>query len=71
MSDIKLSNEDIRALSDDELKSKSTELGELLWKTKMENFTNQLDDTNLVRRVRRDVARVKTEISARAKKAQA
>jgi len=71
MSDIKLSNEDIRALSDDELKSKNTELSEKLWTTKMENFTNQLDDTNLVRRVRRDVARVKTEISARAKKAQA
>ena len=31
-----------------------------LWKTRMDNHTNQLDDTAKIRRLRRDIARVKT-----------
>ncbi|MDH5673631.1 MAG: 50S ribosomal protein L29 [Myxococcales bacterium] len=31
-----------------------------LWKTRFQNFTNQLDDTARIRRLRRDISRVKT-----------
>jgi large subunit ribosomal protein L29 len=31
-----------------------------LWKSRFANHSNQLDDTNKVRRLRRDIARMKT-----------
>jgi len=34
-----------------------------IFEARMKNFTNQLDDTALVRRTRRDLARVKTVLS--------
>ena len=51
-----------------ELKEKtSAELDEIerdarrdLWKSRFENYTNQLDDTAKIRRLRRTIARVKT-----------
>lgn len=54
-----------------ELKDKSVdELVELekstareLWQAKFSNYSNQLDDTDKIRRLRRDVARVKTAIT--------
>ncbi len=36
------------------------ELARDLWKTRFGNYTNQLDDTAKIRRLRRDIARVKT-----------
>ena len=36
------------------------ELARDLWKSKFSNFTNQLDDTAKIGRLRRDIARVKT-----------
>lgn len=41
------------------------ELTRGLWKTRVDNFTNQLDDTAKIRRTRRDLARVKTLITQR------
>lgn len=54
-----------------ELKDKSIdELVELekstareLWQSKFSNYSNQLDDTDKIRRLRRDVARVKTVLT--------
>ncbi len=54
-----------------ELKDKSVdELVELekttareLWQSKFSNYSNQLDDTDKIRRLRRDVARVKTALT--------
>jgi large subunit ribosomal protein L29 len=54
-----------------ELKDKSIdELVELekatareLWQSKFSNYSNQLDDTDKIRRLRRDVARVKTALT--------
>ncbi|MBN8608988.1 MAG: 50S ribosomal protein L29 [Deltaproteobacteria bacterium] len=54
-----------------ELKDKSVdELVELekttardLWQSKFSNYSNQLDDTAKIRRLRRDVARVKTALT--------
>jgi len=61
-----------------ELREKSTEdLVELektmsrdLWKSRFANHSNQLDDTNKVRRLRRDIARVKTLQGERARAAE-
>ena len=36
-----------------------------LWKARFDNYTNQLDDTAKIRRLRRQVARVKTLITQR------
>ena len=36
------------------------ELARDLWKARFSNFTNQLDDTGKIRRLRREIARVKT-----------
>ena len=55
-------------MNSEELKEKtSTELDEIerdarrdLWKSRFENYTNQLDDTAKIRRLRRTIARVKT-----------
>lgn len=35
-----------------------------LWKARFDNYANQLNDTALIRRLRRDVARVKTQLNA-------
>ena len=40
-----------------------------LWKTRFANHSNQLDDTNKVRRLRRDIARMKTLAGERARAA--
>jgi large subunit ribosomal protein L29 len=40
-----------------------------LWKARFANHSNQLDDTNKVRRLRRDIARMKTVQTERAAKA--
>lgn len=43
-----------------ELVDQERDLTRELWKTRMDNYTSQLDDTAKIRRIRRDVARVKT-----------
>ncbi len=34
-----------------------------LWQSRFSNYSNQLDDTDKIRRLRRDVARVKTALT--------
>lgn len=48
-----------------DLEQMEKELTRGLWKTRVDNFTNQLDDTAKIRRTRRDLARVKTVITQR------
>lgn len=48
-----------------DLQQMEKELTRDLWKTRVDNFTNQLDDTAKIRRTRRDLARVKTVITQR------
>jgi large subunit ribosomal protein L29 len=48
-----------------DLQQLEQELTRSLWKTRVDNFTNQLDDTAKIRRARRDLARVKTVITQR------
>jgi large subunit ribosomal protein L29 len=50
-----------------ELSQIEQELGRDLWKTRFSNYTNQLDDTAKIRRLRREIARVKTVITQKSK----
>lgn len=54
---------ELRDHSVDELKSREGDLRRELWKARFDNYTNQLDDTAKVRRLRREIAQVKTIIA--------
>lgn len=51
---------ELREQTVDELKEQERDLTRELWSAKMNNHTNQLDDTASLHRLRRDIARVKT-----------
>jgi large subunit ribosomal protein L29 len=56
----------IRESSDGELKDRIKRLEEELFQHKLKRFTNQLENTNLIRSARREIARCRTVLSARA-----
>ena len=60
---------DLKDRSASELETMSQELTRELWKARFSNFTNQLDDTAKLRRLRRDIARIKTSITQKARQA--
>jgi large subunit ribosomal protein L29 len=51
---------EMRERSVGELEGMERDLSHELWKTRFTNFTNQLDDTAKLRRLRREIARIKT-----------
>ena len=51
---------EMRERSVGELAGMERDLTRELWKTRFTNFTNQLDDTAKLRRLRREIARIKT-----------
>jgi large subunit ribosomal protein L29 len=51
---------ELRERSANDLGTLEGELARDLWKARFTNFTNQLDDTAKIRRLRREIARVKT-----------
>lgn len=55
-----MNNEELREQTQDELRERERDLTRELWQARMDNHTNQLDDTAKIRRLRRDIARVKT-----------
>ncbi|MEZ4335222.1 MAG: 50S ribosomal protein L29 [Sandaracinaceae bacterium] len=57
---------ELREETIDELKERERTLTRELWQARMDNHTNQLDDTAKIRRLRRDIARVKTLLVERA-----
>jgi large subunit ribosomal protein L29 len=57
---------DIREKTTDELKELEQTMARDLFKARFANYSNQLDDTDKVRRMRRDIARVKTVLNERA-----
>ena len=59
---------DLREKTDDELKELEASMTRDLWKSRFSNYSNQLDDTDKIRRLRRDIARVKTLQTERASK---
>ena len=56
----------IRESSEDELKDRIKRLEEELFQHRLKRYTNQLENTNLIRKSRRDIARAKTVLSQRA-----
>lgn len=56
----------IRESSDSELKARIQRLEEELFQHKLKRFTNQLENTNLIRNARREIARCQTVLSQRA-----
>jgi large subunit ribosomal protein L29 len=54
---------ELRERSVGDLKVQEAELARDLWKSRFSNFTNQLDDTAKIRRLRKQIARVKTIIT--------
>ena len=55
-----MKTKELREKSADELVELEKTTVRDLWKARFANHSNQLDDTNKVRRLRRDVARMKT-----------
>lgn len=66
-----MKNAEIREKSDEDLVELEKTTARELWKARFANHSNQLDDTNKVRRLRRDIARMKTIQGERAKAAAA
>jgi len=56
---------EIRERSVEELKGLERDLERQMFDTRFKNFTNRLDDTSLIRKTRRDLARVKTLLNAK------
>ena len=56
---------EIRERTDEELVTLSRQLAEDHYKLRVQKATNQLEDTNAPRRVRKDLARVNTILRAR------
>jgi large subunit ribosomal protein L29 len=55
----------IRESSEDELKERIKRLEEELFQNKLKRHTNQLENTNLIKAARREIARARTILSAR------
>jgi large subunit ribosomal protein L29 len=58
---------ELRERTETELQQMERDLSRDLWKARFSNFTNQLDDTAKIRRLRREIARVKTTLTHKAK----
>jgi large subunit ribosomal protein L29 len=60
---------DVRAKTDDELKAELEKLGKEKFNLRFQRISGQLENTSRVRLVRRDMARIKTVLGQRARKA--
>ena len=56
---------ELRDKTDAELQELEQTMARDLWKSRFSNHSNQLDDTDKIRRLRRDIARVKTQLVER------
>ncbi len=55
----------LRESSMDELSARVKRVEEELFQNRLKRYTNQLENTNLIRSVRREIARCRTILSAR------
>ncbi len=56
---------EVREQSTEELTALEQELRRKLWQARFDNYSNQLDDTSQIKKLRRDLARVKTILTQR------
>jgi len=61
----KIEIKELRGHSDEELHNLTRSLTEELFKYRMQRYTNQLENTMQIRKLRRDIARVQTILSGR------
>ena len=59
-----MKNQELRELSADELRSKETELQDQLFKLRFQKSLGQLDSPMKIKNIRRDIARIKTLLTA-------
>jgi large subunit ribosomal protein L29 len=57
--------QEIRERNEEELRTLSRQLSEDLYKLRVQKATNQLENTNALRRTRKDLAKVNTILRAR------
>jgi ribosomal protein L29 len=62
-----MKNQDLQERSDKELVELASQVRRDLFSYRMKNHMGQLDDTRLIKKSRRDIARINGVISARAK----
>ena len=62
-----MKSSEVREKSESDLQALEKDLARQLWQAQFDNQTNQLDDSAKVSRIRRDIARVKTILTERAK----
>jgi len=60
---------DVRAKTDDELGGELDQLGREAFNLRFQKASGQLENTARIRQVRRDIARIKTILAERARKA--
>jgi large subunit ribosomal protein L29 len=60
---------DVRAKTDDELTTELDNLGKEIFNLRFQRANSQLENTARVRQVRRDIARIKTVLGERHRKA--
>ena len=58
---------DVRAKTEDELKSELDQLAKERFNLRFQKASGQLENTNRVRQVRRDIARIRTILAQRAR----
>lgn len=58
---------ELREKSAEDLLALEKELRQGLFDHRLKNFTNRLDDTSLVRKARRDIARVRTLLAEKSR----
>ena len=61
-----MKGQDVRAKTDDELKSELEQLAKERFNLRFQKASGQLENTARVRQVRRDIARIKTILGQRA-----
>jgi large subunit ribosomal protein L29 len=59
---------ELREKGKSELETMESEIRRELWKSRFSNFTNQLDDTAKLKRLRRQIAQIKTLLHELAQK---
>ncbi len=57
--------DELRQLSDEELRQKLDEAYQRLWSLRFQHATRQLQDTSQMRKTRREIARIKTILRER------
>lgn len=58
---------ELRERSNDELRNMEKDMVRELWQARFDNYTNKLDETSKIRKLRRGIAQVKTILTERAR----